>query len=130
MVAPDPNVSTLTAAGLTIESNSDIVAYITSQFQLIYGADVNFDSNSPDGQAIQIFAQAITDYLETVADTYSGFSVENAYGTCLDQLVAMNGIARKQGTFTGPFVAVTASSAVNLTDTPLGSAKRASASLI
>ena len=110
----DANVSTIDQTGLTIESNPELVAWLVSAFQTIYGADINVDSNSPDGQLIQILAQADTDLLELLLATYNLAAVPTAYGTRLDQLVALNGIARKQGTYTLCLVQVTFSLAVTL----------------
>jgi uncharacterized phage protein gp47/JayE len=103
----DPNISMLTQAGLLIESNPNLVAFLISAMQSIYGADINVDSNSPDGQLIQIFAQADTDVLELLLATYNLMAVPTSYGTRLDQLVALNGLARQQGTYTLAKVVVT-----------------------
>lgn len=110
----DPNVSTLDQTGLTIESKANIIAYLIAQLQLIYGSDINVDSNSPDGQLINIFAQADTDFLEFLQDTYNSFAIATSYGARLDQLVALNGLARIQGTFTQAQVLVTATIALTL----------------
>jgi hypothetical protein len=110
----DPNISTLTQTGLSIESNPDIVAFLVLCFQFIYGADINVDSNSPDGQLIGIMAQAVTDFLELLLATYNLAAIATSYGTRLDQLVALNGIQRKQGTFTQAQVLVTANAAVTV----------------
>jgi hypothetical protein len=103
----DPNISTLTQAGLAIESNPNLVAFLISALQSIYGTGINVDSNSPDGQLIQIFAQCDEDVLELLLATYNLAAVPTAYGTRLDQLVALNGLARQQGTFTLAQVVVT-----------------------
>lgn len=107
-------VSTLDQTGLTIESRPQIVQDLIVALQAIYGADINVDSNSPDGQLINIFAQADTDLLELLLATYNLAAVPSSYGTRLDQLVALNGIARKQGTFTLAQVQVTFTSAITL----------------
>lgn len=99
--------SSLDPTGLTIEPKPQIVADLIAQYQAIYGNGINVDSNSPDGQRINIEAQAITDLLELLLDTYNTFAVATSYGVRLDQLLALNGIQRKQGTFTLAQVAVT-----------------------
>lgn len=106
--------STINASGLTIETKSEIVTDLTTGYQTIYGADINVQSNSPDGQLINIQAQAITDFNELLLDTYNSFAIDSAYGTRLDQLVALNGLFRKQGTNTIAYVNVTSSQAVNI----------------
>lgn len=110
----DPNVSTLTSAGIAVESQTNIVAYLVSAYQSIYGPDVNVQSNSPDGQLIGIYAQSISDVLELVLDTYNSFAVDTAYGVRLDQLVALNGLVRIQGTYTLAQVVVTITQALTI----------------
>lgn len=110
----DPNISTLTQAGLAVESKANVIAFLVSCYQSIYGPDINVDSNSPDGQLINIQAQAIEDFLELLLLTYNSFSVNAAFGVRLDQLVALNGLQRKQGTFTQAQVLVTVNQALSL----------------
>lgn len=104
----------LTADGLQVKTYAQILADFTSKMQAIYGADINVDSNSPDGQMLNIFAQAAVDNLELLVDVYNSFSIESAYGVALDQRVALNGIFRKAGTHTITDVNITTSTAVNL----------------
>lgn len=103
----DPNVSTLTQAGLAVESLPNLVQFLILCMQTIYGVDINVDSNSPDGQLLNIFAQCDADQLEIILDAYNAMAPSTSYGARLDQLVALNGIARKQGTFTQAQVVVT-----------------------
>ena len=110
----DSNLSTLTAAGLTIESNTDIVTFLVSGYQSIYGKDINVASNSPDGQRIGIEAQCMSDLLELLADAYSACAVPTSYGQRLDQLVALNGLQRVTATYTIAQVAVTVTGAGSL----------------
>ena len=42
------------ANGLQVITQNEIVDNLTSEFQEIYGEDINVDSNSPDGQIISI----------------------------------------------------------------------------
>ena len=111
----DPNISTLDASGLSIETAENVLSYLTSCFQTIYGADVNLESNSPDGQLLNIFAQYVFDHLELTRAIYSSFSPDSAYGTTLDSRAAINGIARKQGSYTKAYVSITATQAVTIT---------------
>ncbi len=108
-----PNQVTIT--GLEIKTIAQIIADLTSGMQTIYGADINVSQNSPDGQLINIFAQAAEDNLELLLDVYNSFSVELAYGTVLDQRVALNGLARIQGTYTITNVTVVVDRALTLT---------------
>jgi hypothetical protein len=104
----------LDANGLTVASFTEIVAALTASLQAVYGDDINVEPNSPDGQNIAIFAQSVSDMLETLLDTYNIFFVDAAYGVMLDQLVAINGLVRNPGSFTEVYVQVTASEALTL----------------
>lgn len=106
--------STLDSTGLTVDSKAQIIADLIAGYQAIYGPDINVDSNSPDGQRINIEAQAISDFLELLLDTYNNFAIGTSYGARLDQLVALNGIQRHQGTYTAAQVLVTVSRALTL----------------
>jgi uncharacterized phage protein gp47/JayE len=107
-------VNSLSPFGLTVDSITDIITNLTTGMQGIYGSDINVDSNSPDGQLINLFAQTVADLNQLLVDVYNGFAVDSAYGSVLDQRVALNGIARKQGTFTTTPVTVTVNQALTL----------------
>lgn len=104
----------LSADGLTVNSTLDIVNNLTLAFQSIYGADINIGANSPDGQMINLLAQAIEDSLQLLVQVYNSFAVDSAFGVVLDQRVALSGIIRNQGTYTLAYVSVTATTALTL----------------
>ena len=106
--------NSLDATGLTVASTTEIVSGLVTSLQGIYGPDINVASNTPDGQLINIFAQSSSDLLELLLSVYNSFSVDNAYGTLLDQRVALNGLSRKQGTYTLTNVTVVTKGAVTL----------------
>ena len=106
--------NSISPSGLTISTVTEIVANLTAALQAVYGSDINVDSDSPDGQAINIFSQVIIDMLELLAYVYNSFDVDSASGVLLDQRVAMNGIPRIAGTFTFVNVAVTTDRALTL----------------
>ncbi len=108
-------VNSISPFGLTVNSVNDIVAELTLAMQEIYGDDINVDSNSPDGQLINIYAQVAADILELLVDVYNSFAVNSAYGTILDQRVALNGITRRQGTYTITPIVVVVNQALTLT---------------
>src|ERR1035437_4247051 len=107
-----PNV--LDAAGLQVATVPEITANLQAGFQSVYGADINVDSNSPDGQIIGIFAQNSSDILRLLVQVYNSFSPDSAFGVTLDSRVAISGVARKKGTYTLAIVAVTTTQALNL----------------
>jgi uncharacterized phage protein gp47/JayE len=107
--------NTIDAAGLQVKSVTEIVAELTVAMQAIYGSDINVDSNSPDGQLINLYAQSVADTLELLLDIYNTFSVDSSYGVLLDQRVALNGITRREGTYTTTPVSITVNQALTLT---------------
>lgn len=90
----------LTADGLTINTLQEEITLLNTGLQGIYGADINIDSNSPDGQLINIFAQAVEDQLELIQQVYNSFDPDRAVGRPLDERCAINNVARAGGTFT------------------------------
>lgn len=100
--------------GLQVATQNEIVEDLTQDFQDIYGEDINVDSNSPDGQLINVFAQCVEDFYELLSQVYSSFDPDQAIGNVLDQRVAINGIQRKGGTYTYVNVNVTVDRSVTL----------------
>lgn len=111
---PNIDKNNLSATGLTVNSTLDIVNNLTLAFQSIYGSQINVGPNSPDGQLINILAQAIQDNLQLLVQVYNSFAVDSAFGVILDQRVAMSGIIRNRGTYTEAFVSVTATTAITI----------------
>ena len=113
-----PNV--IDSNGLQIQSLQDIINEILNgtadypgMYQ-IYGANINVAPNSPDGQMINIVAQAKLDMLEFIAEVYASFDPAQAVGVSLDERCAINGVFREAGTYTVTPVSVTTTQAVTL----------------
>lgn len=102
------------ASGLTVNTQQELVDYFTAQYQLIYGADINLDSSSPDGQMMMIFIQSILDVQDLLVQVYNSMDPDNAIGVVLDQRVAINGIQRQAGTFTLTNITIVTSQSVTL----------------
>lgn len=100
--------------GLVLESLADIVTSLETSFKEIYGEDINVDANSPDGQMINIFAQAKIDMLDVISQVYNSFSPTSAIGSTLDQRCAINGVIRKAATRTTVQITITTDRAVAL----------------
>jgi uncharacterized phage protein gp47/JayE len=100
--------------GLQTLTQSEIVEQLTADFKEIYGEDINIDSNSPDGQLINIFAQILMDQYELLSQVYTSFDPDQAVGVVLDQRCAINGIQRKAGTYTYVMLDVTVDRSVTL----------------
>lgn len=108
------------ANGLTIQTRAEIIAELLDGadgfrgYRQIYGADINVDPNSPDGQLINLFAQGKIDVLEFIQQVFAGIDPDQAIGRVLDQRCAINGVVRHAGTHTVTNVSVTANRALTL----------------
>lgn len=107
-----PNI--IDANGLQTATREELVTQYTTDFQTIYGPDVNLDQDSPDGQMINIFIQSVLDLSDLLRQIYNGFDPDLAVGVTLDERVAINGIQRQAGTFTITNITVVTSQALNL----------------
>lgn len=104
----------LDSTGLQISTASEIRANLVAAFQAIYGADINLDQNSPDGQIVGIFTQAAIDIREKVLQVYNSFDPDKAIGRQLDERVAINHLTRAGGTYTLISIDVTVDRTVTL----------------
>lgn len=104
----------ITADGLTTATRAELVAQLTAAFELIYGADIDLDPDSPDGQLMNIFIQSVLDLEDLITQVYNQFDPDNAIGNVLDQRVAINGIQRQAGTFTVTDITIATNQSVNL----------------
>lgn len=104
----------LSASGLTLATQAELIAYFTAQYQAIYGADINLAPDSPDGQMMMIFIQAIMDQQDAMLEVYNSMNPDSAFGVTLDQRVAINGIQRQAGTYTTTFVTLVVSQALTI----------------
>jgi hypothetical protein len=114
------SINSLGPNGLTIQTLPDIISEILNGvpgfpglFQ-IYGADINVNPNTPDGQEVALFSQAKLDALQQLQRAYNSFDPDQATGTVLDQRCAYNGVVRQAGTNTLQNVNVTTSGGVTL----------------
>lgn len=108
------------STGIQTQTTPEIIAEILDGtpdypgMRQIYGADINVAPNSPDGQMVNIVAQAKTDVLEFITQVYNSFDPDLAIGVALDQRCAINGVVRKAGTYTVTNVTVTTDRALTL----------------
>ena len=104
----------LDGTGLQTKDLTTLISELEAGFKAIYGNDINVSSNSPDGQLVNIFAQAGIDIRELLTDVYNSYNPDTASGALLDQRVVINNIIRKAGTYTIQPVALTVDTAVSL----------------
>lgn len=86
--------------GLQIPTLQEHIDWLTEQFKNIYGDDIDLTSNTPDGQLLNILAQAQADLDELLLKAYNSLNPVVAEGVDLDNLVATHGIKRVGGTYT------------------------------
>lgn len=84
----------ITAAGITSPSFNDILNYLTSQFQSIYGTDVILTPDSQDGQWLGVQALAYYDLIQQMVATFQAQSPTFAQGAGLSSVVKINGLQR------------------------------------
>ncbi len=117
--------ATIDANGLTIPSYAELLAgYVdgitTSDgsvipgMKSIYGAGINVQPNSPDGQMLNLLTLSVQDLYQFLAQVYASFDPDQAIGRQLDNRCAINGVIRQAGTRTLVSVTVTVTQAVTL----------------
>lgn len=87
-------VCTIDATGIHAPALADIRAYFVSSYKAIYGSDVYLESDSQDGQLLDIFSTAIHDCNAQTVACYGAYSPATAQGNGLSSVVKINGIAR------------------------------------
>ncbi|MDH1268922.1 hypothetical protein N5C81_14955 [Rhizobium pusense] len=80
--------------GISVPAYTDVLTYLKSAYQGIYGSDVYLEPDSLDGQFVALLALAITDANNMAASVYNAFSPSTAQGVGLSSVVKINGIAR------------------------------------
>ena len=110
-------VDELTAAGLLTKDNNTLVSELQTNFQNTYsvnGEELNFDSNTPDGQFIQIVSELGTVLRELITDVYNSCDPDKCVGAVQDNRYQINYLTRKAGAFTLQNIAITANRTVTL----------------
>ena len=107
----------ITAEGLVVKDYNTLLDDIQINLNAIYaqdGEEINFDSETPDGQATNIYAQGGTDVRELAQEVYNSFDPDKCEGVVQDSRYAINYLTRNGGTFTIQNIDITVNSAVNL----------------
>jgi uncharacterized phage protein gp47/JayE len=90
-----PTAAYVDATGIHAPTFADILSYLQTQYQAIYGADVYLGNDSQDGQLLAIFALAISDTNAACIAAYNNFSPATAQGAGLSSAVKINGLKRE-----------------------------------
>ena len=106
--------NTLDSNGLTLDTRNQIYSEMQTEWQEIMGGDVNFESNTADGQILQIFAQMCADYSEVAREIYNSFFPNKVGATVQDERYAINGIFRKEGSYTIQPIKITVDKTITL----------------
>lgn len=114
------SVNQIDGSGIQIQTYADIISQIINGTTTIagliqiYGPDINVDSNTPDGQLINIFTLSKQDVLQLCVGIYNSFNPDAAVGIALDALAQFCGISRKGGTYTQIAITITTDRSLNL----------------
>ena len=103
--------------GLQTKDNSVLVNDLITGFQDIYaqsGEILNLDSNTPDGQLIELFAYAGTVIREMITEVYNSCDPDKCVGAVQDNRYQINYLTRKTGSYTLQNIAITANQTVEL----------------
>jgi uncharacterized phage protein gp47/JayE len=87
-----------TATGIQVQTYQEIFDELAANYRLIYGDDINIDTNTPDGQRIAIEAQARLDLQTFGLTLYQQLDPDYAFGTAQNRLIKLSGISRRPGT--------------------------------
>ena len=110
-------VDELTFNGLETKDNLTLVSDLTTGFQNIYAQDgetLNLDSNTPDGQLIELLAFMGSAIREMITEVYNSCDPDKCVGAVQDNRYQINYIERKQGTYTLQNIAITTNQTVTL----------------
>lgn len=86
----------LTPDGFVIQRLGDIIERMDSGMRAIYGADIDTAPDSPDGQMIGLFSQALADLEELAGEMWRQMDPDYATGPNLNRIVAFSGTRRFQ----------------------------------
>lgn len=104
--------------GLTLHDYDTLLSDLQGGLNDIYavnGEDINFGSETPDGQATNIYTQGASDIRELIREVYNSFDPDKCTGVIQDNRYALNYITRNGGTFTVQNIDITVNQTVTLT---------------
>lgn len=85
----------LTPQGYIAERLDAILMRMEAGLRRIYGEDIDLSPDSPDGQAVGLFAQGLADINELGGAIYRAMDPDYAGGKWLEQRVAYSGLKRR-----------------------------------
>ena len=100
--------------GIVTQDLNSIIAELENDFKSIYGENINLESNSSDGQWLNILAQQKIDALDFQVQLYNNLDVDSVVGLPQQVLYKLNGLSIKDFTYSWVYVNVTVSQNVSL----------------
>lgn len=103
--------------GLETKDNMTLVDDLTLGLVDIYSQDgevLNLDSNTPDGQLIELAAYAGTVHRELITEVYNSCDPDKCVGAVQDNRYMINYLTRKQGSFSLQNITIIANKTVEL----------------
>lgn len=98
---------TITEAGLTIPTFTDIKNALVEDAKGIYGQDIYLENDSQDYQYLSTVASKIYDTMQLLQLVYNNRSPASSTGNALSGIVKLNGITRKSGSYSTCSVVLT-----------------------
>lgn len=89
----------ITDKGIIIDDFDTIYRRLVESFRVIYGQDVNLDSDTPDGQLLGLFAQELTDIHQAVSFIVQMLDPYQATGNWLEQRAMYAGVIRRRSSY-------------------------------
>ncbi len=83
--------------GIVVPTQTEIEDNLKASLRAIYGENLRFDPNTPDGQRIAIFANMISSNYQGLDATYNAFDPNTAAGFDLDRISRLTGLERRVG---------------------------------
>lgn len=108
----------ITADGFQRKRLDVILAELNQALKAIFGENLNLDPETPDGQTSGVFSESHANLWELAEQAYNAFNPSAATGDVLSNLVQLNGILRKDATFS---TAVLTLGGIDTTVIPAGS---------
>lgn len=90
----------ITTSGAVKKTLAEIKGELETEFQTIFGNDIDLDSSGSFGQIIGIFSKYLAEVWDAWEEMYTSRNPDQAIGTSLDNIVVENAITRLPATYT------------------------------
>ena len=100
--------------GIVTQDLNSIITELENDFKSIYGENINLESNTADGQWLNILAQQKMDALDFQVQLYNNLDVDSVVGLPQQILYKLNGLTIKDFTYSWVYVNVYVSQNVSL----------------